>query len=137
MHRAQFSFEQRSPASSGRMIVKNQMFQWSKLFRYPSPARPPLPRVVPDEPPPPRCGVYQPLYKYLENRYATRVVLRLSEIEDILGFALPPSARTDQAWWTCADPTTPAGAYGRAWTSASRTAVPNFAARTVIFERRA
>jgi hypothetical protein len=46
-------------------------------------------RVVPDETHPARqCGVYQPLYAYLQNRYATTVVLKLSKIEDILGFAL-------------------------------------------------
>ena len=112
------------------------MVQWSKLFRNPAPSGSSMPRVAPAaEPPSARCGVYQPLYKYLENRYATRVVLRLSEIEDILGFALPASARTDGAWWTVADPNTPAGAYGRAWTAARRTAVPNFPAGTVIFER--
>jgi hypothetical protein len=77
--------------------------------------------------------VYQPLYKYLENRYATTVKLRLSEIEDIVGFALPASARTDRAWWTVADPSTSAGAYRGAWTSAQRMAVPNFLAGTVVF----
>src|SRR5690242_9920600 len=100
------------------------MLPWTQWFRKKS-IGPSLTHVVPDEPVTGRaCGVYQPLYKYLENRYATRVVLRLSEIEDILGFALPAIARTDGAWWTVADPNTSAGAYGRAWTSAKRTAVP-------------
>ena len=80
-------------------------------------------------------GKYRPLYTYLENRYATTVVLTLSEIEDILGFTLPPGARTDGAWWTVGDPNTPAGAYADAWKSASRTAVPNLVARAVVFER--
>jgi hypothetical protein len=81
------------------------------------------------------AGKYQPLYEYLENRYATLVVLRLSEIEDILGFALPAPARTDRAWWMIGDPNTAAGAYADAWKAASRTAVPNLLARTVAFER--
>ena len=81
------------------------------------------------------AGTYQPLYVYLENRYATLVVLRLSEIEDILGFELPARARTDRAWWMVADTNTAAGAYADAWKAASRTAVPNLLARTVAFER--
>jgi hypothetical protein len=80
-------------------------------------------------------GKYRPLYTYLENRYATTVVLTLSEIEDLLGFALPAGARTDGAWWTVGDPNTAAGAYADAWKSASRTAVPNLVARAVVFER--
>src|ERR1700740_1432668 len=103
------------------------MIDWKNWFRRGTPAGPSLTRVVPDEPMPGRaCGVYQPLFKYLNNRYASRVVLRLSEIEDILGFALPATARTDRPWWTAADPNTSTGAYGGAWTSAKRTAVPNF-----------
>ena len=109
---------------------------WTAWLTKTKTTEPSLTRVVPNEPPAGRaCGVYQPLYRYLENRYATTVVLRLSEIEDILGFALPASARTDRDWWTVADPSTGAGAYGGAWTSARRTAVPNFPAGTVIFER--
>jgi hypothetical protein len=80
-------------------------------------------------------GKYSLLYKYLENRYATTVVLQISEIEDILGFPLPPAARTDGTWWTVADRHTAEGAYSDAWTVASRTAVPNLQARTVVFER--
>ena len=80
------------------------------------------------------CGNYEPLYKYLENRYATVVVLTLAEIEDILGFALPAAARTDHAWWTVSDPGR-AAAYADAWKSASRTAMPNLVAGAVVFER--
>lgn len=111
------------------------MIDWTTWFRKAKPIGASLARVVPDEPLARACGVYRPLFKYLDNRYATTVVLRLSEIEDILGFALPASARTDRAWWTLADPNTSDGAYGGAWTSARRTAVPNFPAGTVVFER--
>jgi hypothetical protein len=112
------------------------MIHWKTWFQKAKPIEPSMTRVVPDETHPARqCGVYQPLYKYLQNRYATTVVLKLSEIEDILGFALPASARTDRAWWTVADPNTSTGAYHGAWTSAKRTAVPNFLAGTVVFER--
>jgi hypothetical protein len=102
-------------------------------------ARPAKPAMVSAPPVEPRSaragGKFQPLYKYLEDRYATTVVLKVSEIEDILGFALPAQARTDRAWWTVADPSTPAGPYADAWKAARRTAVPNLLAHTVVFER--
>ena len=113
------------------------MFQWTQWFRKSAPARGALTRVVPDDAAGRACGVYLPLYKYLQNRYATTVVLRLSEIEDILGFALPSSARSDRGWWTGVDPDAATGAYRGAWTSARRSAVPNFPAGTVVFERAA
>jgi len=92
--------------------------------------------VAPAERQPARVsGKYQSLYKYLEGRYATTVVLTLTEIEDILGFALPAAARTDGTWWTIADPDTTEGGYSAAWTVAHRTAVPRLSARTVVFER--
>ena len=39
------------------------------------------------------CGKGQLLYKYLSERYANRVVLTFSQIEDLLGFSLPDQAR--------------------------------------------
>lgn len=92
-------------------------------------------RVLPSERPLLSGNKYQRLYKYLEGRYATTVVLTFTEIEDILGFALPAAARTDGKWWTLADPNTAEGVYSDAWTVASRTAVPKLLARTVVFER--
>jgi hypothetical protein len=112
------------------------MSKWTSWFRMARPAKPAMVSVLPVEPRPTRAGgKFQPLYKYLEDRYATMVVLKVSEIEDILGFALPAQARTDRAWWTVADPNTPAGPYADAWKSARRTAVPNLLAHTVAFER--
>jgi hypothetical protein len=97
---------------------------------------PQVTKVTPADRQPARMsGKYQLLYKYLENRYATTVVLTLTEIEDILGFKLPPAARTDGTWWTIADPHTAEGGYSDAWKVASRTAVPNLPARNVVFER--
>jgi hypothetical protein len=82
------------------------------------------------------CGKYQPLHKYLKGRFASAVVLKMSEIEDLLGFSLPAPARAERDWWTAADPHTAEGDYSRAWTRASRTAEPNLAAGTVMFERK-
>ena len=78
-------------------------------------------------------GKYVLLYKYLENRYANTVVLTFSEIEDLLGFALPDQARLHQEWWTDAQLAGPN--YSDSWILASRTAMPNLLARTVVFER--
>ena len=119
---------------------KDNMLDWTRWFRTsalikPTPTRALTIASVERPRPIPSCGKYQPLYKYLDDRYATIVVLTFSEIEDILGFALPAAARTDRVWWTVPDADTPAGAYAAAWKSASRTAVPNLVARAVVFER--
>jgi hypothetical protein len=82
-------------------------------------------------------GQYLLLYRYLENRYANTVVLTFAEIEDLLGFALPDQARLHQEWWTDAETTVPGSNYSDSWILASRTAVPNLMARTVVFERAA
>ena len=77
---------------------------------------------------------YAALHAYLKGRYADMVVLTFTEIEDLMGFALPDRARTNPDWWSNdgdADPS----AQSRTWTQASRTATPNLFARTVAFER--
>jgi len=81
-------------------------------------------------------GEYQLLYKYLRDRYANRVVLTFGEIEDLLGFSLPESARLQQAWWGGADTIALRSAQSDSWTMASRTAVVNLLAQNVVFERR-
>lgn len=89
--------------------------------------------------PTPRLSVpaeYLPLYTYLVNRYANAVVLRLGEIEDLLGFPLPDLARDEAGWWSDADASGEASPQSRAWTQADRTAAPRLYARTVRFERR-
>lgn len=96
-----------------------------------SPARmiPRLERTPPHVP-----AEYQSLYRYLEHRYASLVVLSFDQIEMLLGFPLPAPAGTEREWWTAA------GAprdHASAWTGAGRTAVPNLVARTVAFERQA
>jgi hypothetical protein len=79
-------------------------------------------------------GEYRALYKYLHARFADRVVLTFSEIESVVGFALPAAAFVDLGWWlagTTGDRTPQA----EAWMSAERTAKVNLAARNVLFER--
>ena len=104
--------------------------------------RPPTPYSLRDAPadttdPPGRAmsGKYLLLYKYLENRYANRVVLTFAEIEDLLGFALPGQARLNREWWTDAESDVAGSPHSDSWILARRTAVPNMVARTVAFER--
>jgi hypothetical protein len=114
------------------------MSNWTNWFRTAQSTKGSAVSIAPVERAPSRAtGKYEPLYKYLEGRYATIVVLKISEIEDILGFALPAPAWTDLAWWTTADASVPASAYASAWKSARRSAVPNLVARTVMFDRAA
>jgi len=97
-----------------------------------------MPRVdTPRARPPTLTGKYAPLHKYLEDRYADMVVLSFGQIESLLGFALPESARTKPEWWsadtTPVDPTS----CSAAWTLAGRSARPNLFAQNVAFERAA
>jgi hypothetical protein len=82
------------------------------------------------------AGIYGPLYVYLEHRYADIVVLTFGQMEDLLGFTLPPPARTDPAWWTNrAGEAASSPQYSEAWRLAHRTAKPNLPAGNVAFER--
>jgi hypothetical protein len=83
----------------------------------------------------PSLGQYQGLYTYLHGRYANRLVLTFSEIEDLLGFSLPEAACRDSAWWRLSEPTGGASAQSNAWALAGRTATLNLSARCVVFER--
>ena len=84
-------------------------------------------------PPLPVAAEYRSLYTYLEHRYASTVVLNFEQIEALLGFPLPPPARTDRHWWTGA--ALSADRHSDAWTVAGRTALPNLLAGNVTFER--
>ena len=68
-------------------------------------------------------GRYDPVCRYVENRYADTVVLTFAEVEDLLGFSLPDPARLEAAWW--AD----------SLSVRRRTVAPNLAAKIVSFER--
>jgi hypothetical protein len=80
-------------------------------------------------------GPYLLLYTYLDARFADTVVLTFAQIEDLLGFALPPQARVQTAWWTDAADSSITAHYSQSWTGAHRTAVPNLSAKIVSFAR--
>ena len=60
---------------------------------------------------------YDPLYHHLANSSETVIALSFSEIERILGFALPASARRYQAWW--ANEREGTHSHARSWLEAS------------------
>lgn len=76
---------------------------------------------------------FRPLHKYLDERFANRVVLTLSEIEDVLGAALPEVAKLNDAWWL--DEGDETHQQSQTWRQAQRTAAPRLKAGTVTFER--
>ena len=80
-------------------------------------------------------GEYKLLHKYLNNRFADRVVLTFGQIEDILGFSLPVPAWVEREWWGCLNALGSATRQSAAWTLAGRSATVNLAARSVTFER--
>ena len=80
---------------------------------------------------------YRPLHKYLDERFANTVVLTFSEIEDLLGIALPTPARLQPEWWANPDSDHTPSAQSHSWIQASRTAKANLAAKIVAFERAA
>jgi hypothetical protein len=88
---------------------------------------------------PQRCvtppSPYVSLFKYLDGRYADRVVLTFGQIEDLLGFSLPDLARLSADWWTNPDPNTTRPRFADSWLLANRTAQPNLVALTVVFDR--
>jgi hypothetical protein len=77
---------------------------------------------------------YRAWHKYLRDRPADIIVLRLIEIEDLLGSKLPAPAHLQLEWWATAA-TGQVSPQSRVWTAASRTATPNLGAQTVMFER--
>jgi hypothetical protein len=87
----------------------------------------PLRAVVPRE--------YLPLHKYLAARFADVVVLRLGEMEDLLGWKLPDLARIQPEWWLNPQGNGTASVQSRAWSQAGRRATVNLSAMKVTFER--
>jgi hypothetical protein len=76
---------------------------------------------------------YQPLALYLENQRAEIWDARFSDIERILGFALPRSAHQYAAWWANQDP---GHSQTQGWRSAGwETSQVDLAAKQVRFRR--
>jgi hypothetical protein len=81
-------------------------------------------------------GEYLALHVYLRDRFAESVILTFSQVEDLLGFALPAAARVEPEWWREPADGVAATTQAEAWQLASRSAVVNMAASCILFERR-
>ena len=111
------------------------MLQWFTR-RWPGAVQtPPQDVETPRVQRPAMSGKYLSLYKYLDGRFADRVVMTFTEIEDILGFALPDPARTSVDWWTTPDTSAGQPRCSDSWILANRTARPNLLAHNVVFDR--
>ena len=98
----------------------------------PAPAPP-----VPDRPAPsaPARGKYAPLYRHLVVMEASPWHATFDQIEIILGFDLPVSARRHPAWWANQET---GRSHALAWRAAGwRTRDLNLTTETVTFERAA
>ncbi len=75
---------------------------------------------------------YHPLFLWLSGQNGNRIDAASRQIEHVLGFDLPPSARTYSQWWENDQTHTQA----RAWLDAGfHTERVNLAAETLIFVR--
>lgn len=43
---------------------------------------------------------YEQLTRHLASTHRHKIPMRFQDIEDVLGFGLPPSARRHRAWWS-------------------------------------
>jgi len=48
----------------------------------------------------PSSSKYEPLGSYLRSRPSSELPMTFAEVEGILGFPLPPSARSHATWWS-------------------------------------
>ena len=79
---------------------------------------------------------YAPLSKWLTELPAQEVAVSFRELEEILGFKLPASARTWMAWWE--NETHPIRSQCKAWVNAGfHTRRLDLHNQTVVFTKRA
>ena len=74
---------------------------------------------------------YEPLSKRLSSHPQPEWRASFAEIEEVLGFPLPRSARAGRSWWASAGDKAPA----RAWTNHGWSAEPDPAGGAVTFRR--
>lgn len=76
---------------------------------------------------------YEPLHDYLYETGGDAVPMGFSEIEHVLGFGLPPSSRTQRAWWSN-NPSN--NVMTKAWLNAGfETANVDMEGETLVFKR--
>ena len=82
-----------------------------------------------------KMSKYDPLYKHLSSLTEQSATMTFVEIERVLGFPLPPSAREYAAWWANANPASGQHPYSLAWLRSGRKATVNLETERVVFER--
>lgn len=75
---------------------------------------------------------YAPLFDHLQQATGREVSLPFAQVEAILGFRLPASARNRQAWWG----SDPKHSHATSWLHAGFSASPNLTGETVTFRPR-
>ena len=76
---------------------------------------------------------YDPLENWLDKADDEAIPMGFSEIEQVLGFGLPPSSRTQRAWWSN---NASNNVMTRAWLDAGfETANVDMEAKTLVFKR--
>lgn len=76
---------------------------------------------------------YQPLGEFLRSQYGDEIRVSFAEMEHVLGFPLPPSARTHRPWWSNNPDNS---AMTKVWLQAGfRTAQVDIAGETLVFAR--
>jgi hypothetical protein len=75
---------------------------------------------------------YEPLTTYLNLHKKERIKLTYSEIEGILGFELPPSARKYREWWSNNDTS---HTYSKSWGEAGYKITDVILGESVVFEK--
>ncbi len=82
------------------------------------------------------AGKYRGLYSHLSGLQSSEWKTSFSEVESVIGFGLPASARRYNAWWANENGDSP-HSQSIAWTSAGwETAEVNMDAETLSFKRR-
>ena len=83
-----------------------------------------------------RRGKYAPLFDYLDSKREGEWRTTFGDLERILGFALPDSARLYRPWW--ANDAKSGHSQAMAWTVAGwKTANVDLEAETLLFRREA
>lgn len=79
-------------------------------------------------------GKYAPLYRHLQNKRGSEWAASFADLESILGFSLPDSARLYRPWW--ANDTKSGHSQSMAWTLAGwKTAQVDLDAESLLFRR--
>ena len=79
-------------------------------------------------------GKYEPLRQFLSELTAPSLRLTFRDIEAMLGFELPESARVHEAWWSNSEI---GHSHAKSWLHAGwRTATVDLATHKVAFERK-